>query len=271
MQANRLKISHFNWWYAPAIYFIANFCLVALSFLNISGEWLAPLQFIAYALVSFGFIALCQSRLSATDFPFALTHWQRGITYLIAALIAFELVVYWFEHANTAAKESSQAVLQSMNFGDSAQRDFLLLMSICCLAPIGEELLFRGVIFRSLRDGLLRFMPFKLSLPIAVLVSASAFAISHGTPEQAVQLGILFLMGVVAALLYEYTGSLSAPILFHCLNNIFAIYADSDVILALGLTKAFIYTLLIVSLLLCLFILVLFSAYLKSRPNHAEA
>lgn len=267
MKPNQLPVSLFKWWYAPAVYFIANFCLVALSLLNISGEWLAPLQFIGYALISLAFVALCQFRLSPTDFPFALPHWQRHIAYLMLTLVAFELVVYWFEHTDTAAKESSQAVLQTMNFGSNAQRDGLLLLSICCLAPIGEELLFRGVIFRSLRDGLLRLMPFKLSLPIAVLVSASAFAISHGTPEQAAQLGILFIMGVVAALLYEYTGSLSVPILFHCLNNVYAIYADSDVLMALGVTSTFIYSMLIASLLLCLILLGLFAGLLPKKTD----
>lgn len=267
IRPNQLSVSRFKWWYAPVVYLVANCCLVALSFFSLPGEWLVSLQFIGYALISFALVWVFQSRLSSADFPFVLSQWRITIACLALAFIAFELLVYWFEHTNAAAKDSSKAVLQTMNFGQNPQRDGLLLLNICCLAPIGEELLFRGVIFRSLRDGLSGFIPLKLSLAIGVLISATLFAMSHGTPEQAAQFGILLVMGVVAALLYEYTGSLSVPILFHSLNNIFALYLDSDVLMALGVKHSLLYIMLITSFLCCLIILALLATYLPRKSD----
>lgn len=37
------------------------------------------------------------------------------------------------------------------------------------------------------------------------------------------QLGMLFFMGVLFALSYEWTGSLFAPVLLHSLNNVYAL------------------------------------------------
>jgi membrane protease YdiL (CAAX protease family) len=81
-------------------------------------------------------------------------------------------------------------------------------------APFGEELLFRGFIFKGLRR--------RLSLWPAVLLSAGVFALVHLYP---LIMPTIFADGVVLALAYERRQSLATTMVMHAVNNliIFAI------------------------------------------------
>lgn len=85
---------------------------------------------------------------------------------------------------------------------------------IIIVAPLSEELFFRGFMYAGLRR----------SMPIwpAALVSGAIFGSLHlagGNVGVAIQLTVF---GVILAYLYERTGSLWAPILAHALNNTIA-------------------------------------------------
>ncbi len=78
------------------------------------------------------------------------------------------------------------------------------------IAPLVEEIVFRGFLFRGLAS--------RYSLGIAVVVSGIIFG---GIHLQLFAFPVLFLLGVLLALLYKITGSLWAPILMHfCINAI---------------------------------------------------
>jgi membrane protease YdiL (CAAX protease family) len=89
-------------------------------------------------------------------------------------------------------------------------------------APIAEEVLFRGLVFRVLLE--------RLTLWSALTVSALLFALIHlpywwisGTALPAglvLRLGSIFAYGVFFALLYRWSGSLYAPLISHMLNNL---------------------------------------------------
>jgi membrane protease YdiL (CAAX protease family) len=74
-------------------------------------------------------------------------------------------------------------------------------------APLFEEFIFRGLVFRGLR----RSLPFAA----AVVVSAAVFALVH-PPVSVVP---VFGLGLAAAFAYERTGSLLAPVLTHMVYN----------------------------------------------------
>lgn len=76
------------------------------------------------------------------------------------------------------------------------------------LAPIAEEIVFRGVVFGGLR---------RLGLAAAVLISTALFAAAHPGPALPVT---QIVGGVVFALAYHKSGSLVAPIVIHCLGNL---------------------------------------------------
>ena len=78
------------------------------------------------------------------------------------------------------------------------------------LAPIGEELIYRGVVLRCAA---------KVSQRFAIFFSAFIFGIMHGNPYQFV-LG--FLLGIPMAIVTIKTGSLIPAIICHMANNALA-------------------------------------------------
>jgi membrane protease YdiL (CAAX protease family) len=85
---------------------------------------------------------------------------------------------------------------------------WLLVVPIVIIAPIAEELFFRGVVFNALRREATRRW--------AYLGSALLFSVIHLSP---VTLLPIFLLGLVLARVYERTGSLLAPIVLHATFN----------------------------------------------------
>lgn len=76
------------------------------------------------------------------------------------------------------------------------------------LVPLAEELLFRGLLFRWLRQ--------RFDFWAAAFISAAAFGIAHQRPDQMVIAGLL---GLPMAWLYEKSRSLAPAILMHQTYN----------------------------------------------------
>jgi membrane protease YdiL (CAAX protease family) len=83
---------------------------------------------------------------------------------------------------------------------------WLALLAVVA-APIFEEFIFRGLIFAGLRR--------TLGLTASLIASAAIFALVHPPPAVIPVFGL----GVAAALAYEATGVLLAPMLVHALYN----------------------------------------------------
>ncbi|MEO8183910.1 MAG: type II CAAX endopeptidase family protein [Deltaproteobacteria bacterium] len=79
------------------------------------------------------------------------------------------------------------------------------IVSVAVLAPLIEELLFRGTLFRSYR---VRFSPGK-----AALLSSVLFGLIHSDSMA------VFIAALTSALAYTRTRSLWAPIVLHAINN----------------------------------------------------
>lgn len=82
------------------------------------------------------------------------------------------------------------------------------IVDICLLAPVMEELVFRGAIMREL---LKRQQPW-----MAMVVSSFFFGLVHFNPAQS---AFAFLLGMLLAWIYWRTRSLVPCIVFHVLNN----------------------------------------------------
>jgi membrane protease YdiL (CAAX protease family) len=83
-----------------------------------------------------------------------------------------------------------------------------LIIAVVIVAPLTEELLFRGYLYPVLK----RFT----GVSFAGVMSGLIFATAHG---ELAALPTLFFLGVLLALLYERTGSIWAPIGLHALFN----------------------------------------------------
>ena len=87
----------------------------------------------------------------------------------------------------------------------------VLALAIVLLAPITEELLFRGTLLRSLMR--------KVTPPMAVFVSAVAFGLVHALGDPSIgtliALPAIILLGSVSGYQAAHTGDLSRSILLH--------------------------------------------------------
>jgi len=86
------------------------------------------------------------------------------------------------------------------------------VMAVAAVGPVLEELVFRGLVFRSLRDN--------FGFLFALIASSAIFAFVHPEPAFYLQQALL---GAVLCVAYERTQSLTTPILIHCLNNLLTI------------------------------------------------
>ncbi len=88
------------------------------------------------------------------------------------------------------------------------------VISIVLVAPLAEELLFRGALERHLlRQG--------HSAAFAIVVSSAFFAVVHGNPAQ---IPFAFLIGMLLAWLYYRTGSVVPGVMCHVVNNSLAVW-----------------------------------------------
>ena len=91
--------------------------------------------------------------------------------------------------------------------GDWRSMSCLILAGVV-LAPVGEEVLFRGLVFGWLRA---RWGPWCAAIASSLLFAGVHFAMTPLLP--------LFVVGMALAYVYARTGSLYFPVLFHALFN----------------------------------------------------
>ncbi|TYQ17685.1 UNVERIFIED_CONTAM: hypothetical protein Cloal_0043 [Acetivibrio alkalicellulosi] len=89
---------------------------------------------------------------------------------------------------------------------------YLLLISIGILAPLLEEIVFRGLIFSELRKN--------TNIIITILIQALLFGIVHLNPVQSTY---AFFLGIFLGFLYVWTKSIWAPVIVHIVFNSFSV------------------------------------------------
>lgn len=132
-----------------------------------------------------------------------------------AAIVVIELFVGPARAEAIAANESANDILASvLRTPRSSLEVAWLLVLLCVLVPIGEEVFFRGFIYNTLR---------RWGWVWAVILSSVLFAAVH---LQVVHFLPILLLGVVLAVLYQRTGSLVASMMVHGVNNLIAALAS---------------------------------------------
>jgi membrane protease YdiL (CAAX protease family) len=134
--------------------------------------------------------------------------WRLAGGLVIALLIAFiVLSAVW----GALVHPEKEKLLESLGSNEGTALLLLSAALTCVVAPICEELLFRGFIFTSLRN-------WHGTLP-AALITAVIFGGVHYGSAPALDLVPLGALGFGLCLLYRYSGSLYACIAAHSLNN----------------------------------------------------
>jgi uncharacterized protein len=95
----------------------------------------------------------------------------------------------------------------------------LTIVYAIVIAPVGEELFFRGVLFRSLRD--------RHGFWVGAAGSAVGFGLIHFIPGSAIDAALLmivmFFTGLALCFIYERRGTIVAPLAAHVTFNVIGI------------------------------------------------
>jgi membrane protease YdiL (CAAX protease family) len=105
---------------------------------------------------------------------------------------------------------------------DSAMGFIFLFLAVVIMAPIGEEMVFRGFLQKFLEE-------YWKDITRAILISSLIFAMIHFNPYWTIQ---IYLLGIILGFLSWKTKSIIHSIILHSLNNgiafILTIFNDSN-------------------------------------------
>lgn len=95
-------------------------------------------------------------------------------------------------------------------------------LNLVVVAPIAEEIIFRGWLYGKLRNCLLAKLSDRASMIVSVIIVSITFGVVHGQLNAAVN---MFAMSVVLCVMREITGTVYSGILMHIIKNGIAFYA----------------------------------------------
>ncbi|WP_249029944.1 CPBP family intramembrane glutamic endopeptidase [Tannockella kyphosi] len=148
--------------------------------------------------------------------PFSNLVWSctLGISLMYAMSLLGSLIIVLV--LGTDAVETGSSNQQLFEALQSVGPIFMFLQAVI-FAPILEELLFRGIIFRSLSNR---------NIYLAHFISAFSFGLVHvysylvaGDLTQLIYMVMYILMGLALSIAYQKKGTIIVPIIIHLLNN----------------------------------------------------
>lgn len=147
--------------------------------------------------------------------------------YVLAAFIVYLLVSAGLGELLNAGGQEDE-LPEKLGANESLVAGIAIGLAVTVLAPIGEEVLLRGILYPGLRDSLARVAPVWLAIAVAALLDGLVFGALHLGGTKAIFLPVLMAFGVILCLLYQLTRTLYANILLHCTNNALAITVALD-------------------------------------------
>lgn len=127
--------------------------------------------------------------------------------WIILGCLAWVGYFAWMEQM--CGESSTQEAVKMLRQNKDVVAVFLMAIAAAVMAPLVEEIIFRGYIYPAMKRW--------VGIWPAILFSSLVFAAGHGNAALTLPLLIL---GVVLVISYEYTGSIWMPIAIHaCFNG----------------------------------------------------
>lgn len=225
----------FRWYYAlfPTVGLLlgsAGFSILA-SMLNFS--WMMALSpiltFLLLGIITFVLVRLFYRRWpSKKDLGFEKPHLTLRTLLLIAAVFVVTHVFFYLAGRIGGASSNASEMFLASGFGQGFGSDLIAIVAGTLLAPVVEELVYRGILFRSLYDSALRRFPkgrTLLSFPalLAITITAIAFILPHMAElELNWTFVAYFLSSAGFSLVYLMSGSMVAAMVSHSLQSMYA-------------------------------------------------
>ena len=151
-------------------------------------------------------------RFVAMDIVWGVVCWSMGIALLIVGVMLAVVLSNIFSDGQMRASHPVQQMVEE----SGATGLFLTYMIACVCAPIGEEIVFRGALYRNLRQSFGRWGAVG-SVVIATAVSSVLFAAIH--PQGLIFIPVLASLAVAFCIMREWRGTINASIVAHAINN----------------------------------------------------
>ena len=162
------------------------------------------------------FFAMLSGRPAAADFGLRPAPLKRSVKLLVAVWIGFfVLSAIW---AAALGLQERQTLPDELGANGALINALAVIVLVTVIAPLGEELFFRGFFFGALRNW--------HGPVLAALLTGALFGGIHAGSSPVGYLVPLAFFGIGLCLLYELTGSLYPPIALHALNNSIALGAN---------------------------------------------
>jgi CAAX protease family protein len=146
------------------------------------------------------------------------TRLVRAIVGVLATYVGFLILAgLWSLIVGTP---DDQPLLDDLGVDESTVLLVLGMVTVCVLAPLVEEIFFRGFFFRALCN--------TMTIPMAAICTGIVFGLMHLLSSPIEAIVPLAILGALFCLLYQATGSLYPCIAAHAINNSVAFGVAED-------------------------------------------
>lgn len=231
---NRLAthLTTWKWWYAlfvfPALLASSTVAILAGMFpgandssLSTAAGLMVPVQFIVLAVVALGLVALAaRSWPSRRDLGLTKRLTRSDLVIIAVAFVVSHLIFWLLGRTEAPDPGQAERYFNDTGLGGPLLPAIAALVASTILAPVCEELVYRGTVLRPLHDWLARRGSTHVAAAVSILVSAILFAMPHlgGSLVGAQSLSYLA-TGIAFGLVYVLTGSMTAVMVSHSLQS----------------------------------------------------
>ncbi len=179
---------------------------------------LTIVQNIALVAAAFFFASIGRGRVCAADFGLRPARFWISVGLIVAVWIGFLLLsVAW---AGLVDLDQTQDLPEELGADGPLLNALAVVILVTVVAPLGEELFFRGFFFGALRNWRGPWL--------AAIITGIVFGGIHVGSSPVGYLVPLMIFGAALCMLYEWTGSLYPAIALHAINNAIALGASLD-------------------------------------------
>lgn len=161
-------------------------------------------------IVIVSYLGLYRSKRLRSSYAFSF---NKSAVIMILFVVTFLIWILSQTTASYLYQVFGDGSFDALSKQNSSADATLLVIQTLILAPVAEEMLCRGLLYKEWRRS--------FGMVFSGVLSSLVFAIMHGT---LVHLPGAFLMGLICVLSYEYTKKIKYPIGVHILYNSLSIF-----------------------------------------------
>lgn len=182
---------------------------------------LTPATFLALALLPLLLIAAASRRWpTGQDLALRRSLSARDLVVVAAGFIVSHLIFWALSFLDEPQPDQTTLFFEEMGLAGPLAPAVAQMLSVVILAPVCEELLYRGFILRPTHDALARRGARVMAVVVSISVSTLAFALPHiGDDTTTAEILGYLVTGITFGLVYVLTGSMTAVMVAHSLQS----------------------------------------------------